>query len=309
MAARMFRKLALLHKIETAYGTNATPAAANAIIGTNVSFTPLDGEEISRDLMLPYMGHQGVLLDGLTAKLEFDVELAGAGAAGTVPKYGSLLRICGMAETVTAATSVVYSIIEDGVESGSLYFISDKVQHVMLGCRATVALSAAPLALPKLRFTVIGLLGTVTDIATMPAVSMTGWTTPVSVNKTNSALTLHGWAAIAESLSIELGNVLTPRFLIGSEAVLISDRKSTGTAIVEASQLSDINWFSKALSRARGAMMFKHGIAAGNIVQIDAPAVEIGKPSQGEKNGIVNYTLPMMFAPVTGRDELTITVK
>ena len=95
MPTRLHRRLAILNKLETTYGTNSTPGAVNAIVGTNVSFTPLEAEEIGRDLHLPHMGHQGVILTGQYAKIEFDVEIAGAGAAGTVPKYGSLLRAWG----------------------------------------------------------------------------------------------------------------------------------------------------------------------------------------------------------------------
>ena len=84
---RIFRKLAILHKIETVYGQAPTPApaAVDAIIGKNVQFTPIESGEVSRDLLLPYLGNQGVILTGKHAKIEFDVELAGSGAAGTAP--------------------------------------------------------------------------------------------------------------------------------------------------------------------------------------------------------------------------------
>ncbi len=122
-------------------------------------------------------------------------------------------------------------------------------------------------------------------------------------------MNLHGWASVAESLSIDLGNTVTPRFLIGSESVIISDRKVTGQAVVEATSLATINWFQIALARTRGALTLAHGKTAGNIVEITAPAVEVGKISQGQTDGILNYTLPLNFVPVTGRDELTIVVK
>ncbi len=96
MAFRRWNKLAILHKLETTYGQDSVPVAANALIGTNVSFTPIEGQEVSRDLMLPYLGNQGVILVGTYARLEFDIEIAGAGAAGSVPKYGSVLRVAGM---------------------------------------------------------------------------------------------------------------------------------------------------------------------------------------------------------------------
>lgn len=118
MAVRRYRKLAMLHAIETTYGEDAEPVAADAILATNVTITPIEGQEVSRDLMLPYMGNQGVVLAGMYARVEFDIEIAGAGAAGTVPKYGSILRVAGMSETVVAGTSVTYAIVEDAVESG-----------------------------------------------------------------------------------------------------------------------------------------------------------------------------------------------
>lgn len=305
---RLFRKLAILNKIETVYGTNAAPAAINAIIGKNVSFTPLEAEEVSRDLMLPYLGNQGIILTGKHAKIEFDIEMAGAGAAGTVPKYSSILRACGLAETVAGGTSVTYSIIESGVESATLFFEIDGVRHILLGARGNLSANIAPKAIPHFRASMTGLLGTITDQA-LTAVAMTGWQTPLEASSANTTMSLHGWASIAESLSIDLGNVVTPRFLIGSESVIISDRRSTGQAVVEAKSLATMDWFARALARTRGALSLVHGKTAGNIVEIAAPAVEIGKITQGQTDGILNYTLPLGLCPVTGRDELSIIVK
>nr|WP_278437051.1 phage tail tube protein [Brucella anthropi] len=307
--ARRWNKLAMLFKLEATYGSDAAPTAANAIIGTNVTFTPIEGEEVSRELMLPYMGNQGVVLAGIYARLEFEVEVAGAGAPGDVPAYGLILRAAGMAETVTEDTDVTYTIIEDGTESGSLYFISDKVQHVLLGCQTNIAPSFAPSAIPRFRVTVLGLLGTITDIAAMPAVTMANWMTPLTVSKANTVMTLHGWNAIAESLSVDLGNTLTPRMLIGEELIMISARSSTGTAVVKAESLATINWFDRALKRTRGALSLIHGTQPGNTVEIVAPAVEIGKPTQSQTNNIINYSLPLSLCPIDGMDELSIIVR
>ncbi|OJY36362.1 MAG: hypothetical protein BGP11_08440 [Rhodobacterales bacterium 65-51] len=306
--ARLFRKIAILNKIETTYGVSAAPAAANAIIAKNVSFTPLEADEVPRDLVLPYLGNQGVILTGQHAKIEFDVEMAGAGAAGSAPKYSSLLRACGFAETLSAGVSATYSIIETGVESSTLYFEIDGVRHILLGARGNLSMNVAPKQIPSFRFSMTGLLGTISDQA-LTAVSMTGWQTPVEVSSANTTLSLHGWSSIAEQLSVDLGNTVTPRFLIGSESVIISDRKVTGQAVVEATSLATIDWFARARSRTRGALALAHGTAAGNIVEVNGPALEIGKITQGQTDGILNYTLPLSFCPVTGRDELSIVVK
>lgn len=306
--ARLFRKIAILNKIETTYGVSAAPAAANAIIAKNVSFTPLEADEVSRDLVLPYLGNQGVILTGQHAKIEFDVEMAGAGAAGSAPKYSSLLRACGFAETLSAGVSASYSIIESGVESSTLYFEIDGMRHILLGSRGNLSMNVTPKQIPSFRFSMTGLLGTISDQA-LTAVSMTGWQTPVEVSSANTTLSLHGWSSIAEQLSVDLGNTVTPRFLIGSESVIISDRKVTGQAVVEATSLATIDWFALARARTRGALALAHGTAAGNIVEVNGPALEIGKITQGQTDGILNYTLPLSFCPVTGRDELSIVVK
>lgn len=309
MSVRRHKKLAILHKVEATYGTDIVPTAADALIASNVAFTPMEGEEVTRDLMLPYMGNQGVILAGLYASLEFDIEVAGAGAAGTVPRFGGLLRSCGFAETVTPGTSVSYSIVENDVESGSIYFIQDDVQHVILGARGTVSWDFTPKGIPKMRFSIMGLLGTITDIASMPVVSASALIAPLVVSKANTTQTLHGWPCVAESLSLDIGNEVTPRFLIGDELVAITDRNSSGSTVVEARKLAVVDWFEIALNRTRGPLSLVHGKTVGNIFELDAPLVEIGKPTQGQTNNVVNYTLPLGLVPNVGLDELVITVR
>lgn len=308
MGLRRWHKLAMLHKIEAAYGTDATPAAADAIVASNVTFTPIRAEQVQRDLILPYLGNQGKLLAGEHGEIEFDVEIAGAGAAGDVPAYGSLLRIAGFAETVNAGVDVTYSILEGDLDSGTLYFNSDGVRHIFVGIQANVQLNYSAKSVAKFRFKLVGLLGTVTDVA-LPAVSKAGWGTGLIVNKANTVMSLHGWSAIAQSLSIDLGNTLTPRFLIGDEAIRVTDRSTTGTAVVQASSMADIDWFAISRARTRGALSIAHGTVAGNIVDVAAPAVEVDEPSQSQTDKVVEYSLPLEICPSAGLDELTITVR
>jgi len=309
MSERRYSKLAILNKIESVYGDDALPLAADALVMKDVSITPIEAEEVSRGLILPYMGNQGVVLAGKHVSIEGGLEIAGSGVKGTVPKIGSALRVSGFAETVTAGQKVDYTIVEDDQESSSVYFIHDKVRHVGLGGRSNLAINITPKQTPTFQWTYMGLLGEIVDEAVMPAVTQAGWQTPVVVSKENTTMTLHGWASVAESISINLGNRLTPRFLIGDERILISDRSVTGTVVVEARALSEINWFDRAQKRTRGPMTVQIGNVEGNIVEITAPAVEIGRPTQGQTDGILNYSLPLSFIPVAGRDEIKITFR
>ena len=309
MAERYWKKLALLAKLEDTYGTDATPTgSANAILGVDVNFTPLAGGEASRDLLLPYLGNQGVMLTGEYGQIEFSVEVAGAGTAGEAPAYGPILRACGMAETIDAGVEVVYNPVSAAFESVSLYYNRDGVRHILLGCRGNFTVNLVPSQIPRYRFTMMGLLGTIADSA-LPAVDHSAFVKPVPVSKAKTTASLHGYAGAFESLALDMGQAVSARMLINEEKIVLPDRSGSGTAVVAANTLATKDWFSIIRDRTRGALEAVHGTAGGNIVQFDAPAVEIGRPTEGQTDNVLNYSLPLMLCPDEGNDELTITVK
>lgn len=307
---RYVRKLALLAKIEGTYGTDPVPAGdTNAIQAHDVQLTPIAGGEEMRDLLLPYMGHQGVLLTGNYGMVEFGVEIAGAGAAGDAPAYGPLLRACGLSETLTASTDAVYEPVSTAFEAVTLYYSLDGVRHILLGCRGNVTMEFAPSRIPRFRFRMLGLLGTVSDTA-LPSVDLSDFVTPVVVSKANTTFALHSYSAgPTESVSIDLGNQVEPRLLINHESIQIVDRRATAQVVMEAVLLATKNWQSIALGHTTGALALVHGTVAGNIVQINAPAAQVGRYGQGQSQGILNNSLPLMLKPDAGNDELVITVK
>lgn len=306
---RKARKLAILAKVETAYGTDSVPTGtADAILATDVTLTPLAGEDVARDLLLPTLGHQGIELTANHLRLEFAVECAGAGVAGDVPGYGALLRACGLSETVTAGVSVAYQPVSEGEESLSLYFNQDGVRHVALGCRGTFQLEFAPKQIPRFRFSFWGLLGTVTDAA-LPAAVLSAFQAPRPVSKAVTSLSLFGASRIAESLSIDLGAEIVPRFLIGDERMQLTDRQVTGTAVLEAKTMADTNWFAAAEAKTTGALSLVHGTSAGHTIEVTAPRVQVGRPGQGASDRIVNYQVPLLFLANAGDDELVLTIR
>lgn len=309
-AKRFFRKLASLAKIETTYGVDAAPTgAANAVQFSDVTLTPMAGDEVSRDLYLPYLGHQGAELVGNYVQVQGAVEIAGSGAAGTAPAYGPLLRGCGMAEVITAATKVDYLPVSAAQEALSIYWNMDGVNHILLGARGSVSLELTPKQIPRFRFTFSGLMGAIGDVA-LPAAVLTAFQRPVPVSKLNTPVSqIHGTSVIAESLSVDLGNQVEPRFFIGDESIEIVDRKSVGSAVIQAGTVAAKDWFGIAKARTRGTLLWQHGTVAGNIVEISGPAVEIGRPTYGNTQGVTNMTLPLMLCPSTGDDELKISVR
>jgi hypothetical protein len=125
------RKRVVLAKIESVYGTDPTPTgAANAMLVKNLSANIFEAEKVSRDLIRPFLGNSENLLATRLSRLEFEIEAAGAGAAGQVPAYDCLLRACGLTKEIqeTAITSlVVASNIATVTKALHGYAVGDKI--------------------------------------------------------------------------------------------------------------------------------------------------------------------------------------
>lgn len=101
---QLTRLQVVLAKIETTYGTDPTPTgAANAIQVRNLTVSPIAADTVSRDLIRSYLGESDQLLANIHKEMTFEVEVAGAGAAGTAPAYGPLLRACALSEISLAS--------------------------------------------------------------------------------------------------------------------------------------------------------------------------------------------------------------
>lgn len=309
MSTRYESNLAVLAKIETTEGTDAVPTgAANAVQMVNVKLT-LDGQRIERGLLKPYMGHQGIILAGLFQRLSGEVEIVGAGEAGKKPPFGQLLRMAGMAETVTADTDVTYNPISRNFESGSIYYNLDGVRHVLLGTRGSWKLSMRPQEIARFSFDLVGLLGTITDAA-LPTADYSGFIDPVPVGEANTTFSLHGYAGATESISIDIGGDVQPRMLINKQRIQYTARKATGEAVMEATSLAEINWVNKARNHAIGVMAVQHGTVSGNIFEVNADRTQLDLPEYGGSQGIVNNTLKTIFKPSdAGNDEVILTFR
>ncbi len=304
------RNKALLVGMETGYGVDAAPTGAlNAVQASNFNFEPFVGQDVSRDLILANMGHQGVILTGNYARISYDVEVAGSGTAGTPPAYGPSLRSCGMAEVITAATDVKYNPISTGFESSTHYFKNGDIKHVMLGCRGTWKLNFQPSQIARWSFTMTGLLGTITDVAVPIVPNLVKFIKPVPVSKANTTFSLFGYAGACEAFSFDLGADIQPRMLINEESIEYVDRQMIGQATMATASLATIDWFGKAAAHETGAMAAQHGNIAGNIVAFSGAKFQLGRPSYAENQKILNNQLSLMALPVAGNDEFFVTFK
>jgi hypothetical protein len=309
--ALLTRKRTILAKIETTYGTDPTPTgSANAILVRNMSITPLNAENVSRDLVRPYLGASEQLIASSYVSIEFEVEMAGSGTAGTAPAYGSLLQACGMSETVVAVTSVTYAPVSSAFKSVTLYYNVDGVLHKITGARGNVEMTINSRQIPVFKFSFTGLYNAPTDTSA-PSVTYTSFQTPLAANSDNTTgFSLFSYAGAMESMSINFNNAIQYRSLIGAEDVLMTDRQVSGQVVFEAPTIATKDFFSLALGTTLGALDITHGTTGGNKVQIVSSRVDVSNPSYQDQNGIQMLQVPMTFVPSTsGNDEISIVVK
>lgn len=304
-----WRSKIILFKIEASYGVDAVPTGANAFLMTNVAFSPMEGEDVSRDLELPYLGAQAMIPVGLRGRLRGRVELAGSGTAGTAPAWGPMLRACAVAETITPATSVVYNPISDGMESGSLYFWMAGTRHVLRGCRGQCTMRFTAQGLPYLEFDMLGLWSEPSEQA-RPAPVLTGFRPPVVVTHANTPdFTINTVSMVLREAVLALNNQVEPRLLVGSESILITDRADAFSARVEAVPVSTFDPYDLANDQTQVAVSLVHGTAAGSIVTLSVPAAQLKRLSGYEEaQKIAEWPLELVPLPVSGNDQWTLTL-
>lgn len=309
--AKKMRNVLLTAKLEVTAGTDPVPAAAtNSMLARAITPQPVVADFAERTNIHPYFGTSGQVAVAQHSECELEVELASSGAAGTAPAYGPLLQACGFSETVTAATDVVYAPITNAIKTVTLYYYLDGVLHKMSYCRGNVTFELNARSIPVMKFKFTGLYTAATDTALPTDADYSAFIAPFAVNKVNTpSMTLHGISAAMQSLSIDMGNQIVYRNLIGSETVEMTDRKATGQTSIEMVPVATYAWHEAVRLGTLLPFSVVHGVGAGKIVQIDAPKVQLLTPQYADSDGIAMINLGLDLQPDAGNDEVIITIK
>jgi hypothetical protein len=303
------RNALLLAKIETTYGTDPTPAAAtNSILCRNLDVQPLKLEVQDRDTVRPYYGNSPQVVAANYSTAEFEVELAGAGAAGTAPKWGPLLRACGFSETISAGVNVTYAPISVAQESVAIYYYLDGLLHKMTGCRGNVSFELNAKGIPVMKYRLVGLQSVVTDTAMATGTTFSGFIQPVAVNKANTTFTLHSYSGKMESFTLDVGNTVNYINRVGNEEVIIADRNMTGSVMMELDAIASKDWLAIVRAGTASTLSIVHGTVAGNICTLSGPKAQPLEPSYSNKDGIAMVTFPISIQPSSGNDEASLVI-
>lgn len=295
-------------KTEVTYGTDSTPAGADALLVHDISVRALEGDVAELNNLVGFLGHQGSARINTFCSVEFSIYLNGSGVADTPPAYNAVYGISSHNEAVTLATSVDYSIASANQDSGSIYYLVGEHQHAILGVRGSLSFEWSTTGLPKLKFSGQGLyVAPVKVVGGLVGVSFAGVLKPLEwTQETVPVCTLHGVALNAMSVNVDQAMPAEFLALIGQEEIVQSSRKSTLQVKFREDDVATKNWFEVARANTRGAFALQHGVDVtheGRIFEFAAPAVEVGNVERSFEKGIAMLTLNCnLVATAKGND-------
>ena len=308
----LINRTAILAKNETTYGTDATPAASDAIDVFDFTIKPT-GDKIVRQ---PYKANLSPSEHVIGKKLvegSFKMEVRGAGAAYSAsvrPDPDPILRASGLSATVDTtpgAEKVTYDPVSTGFESVTIYAYMDGLIHKVLGCFCTFKLiaQAGQIAIFEVSFKglyqvpVDGAIITPTLLALQPPIVQ------------SVGLTIGGWAAgVYEKLEMDAAVEISERPDLNSaeglKGLAITGRQPAGSmdplAVTEATKSFWANWkagTAEALTATIGSTQY-------NKMTLSAPKVQISDIAWGDRSKERIYSLGLNFAGNAGDDEFQL---
>ncbi len=305
-----WRNKILLIKTETVYGTDPVPTGAvNAVLGIDVKVMPMEGDDASRELDLPYLASIPTIPKELHAKISFKVEMAPSGALGVAPAWGPVLRACAVAQTISAGVSVTYNPISVAHESATIYLYIGDTLYKIRGARGTCVMRLDAQGIPYLEFDLTGLFTTPAE-GVRPTPVLTGFQKPLLATSANTpTFTINGVAQVMRKFALDLGNAVENRFLVGAEAILITDRSEMIETTVEAVPLTTLNPFALAAAQTTMVVNIAHGTVAGARAAINVPLALMQRPKgvEGQQN-IKEWPLSLIPQANLGNDQWTLVL-
>jgi len=308
MSKLLIRRKLLLAKIESTYGTDPTPSeSVDAVLCQELTWSNEGLKMIERPSIRPSFAALRHVYAGRLVSINAKCEVKGSGAAGTAPEIGQLLRACGLGEAVSASTSVTYEPVSTSLESVTCYVYEDGKRIVVTGCRGSAAFEMTAAGIIIVTFTLTGHVAAQTDVA-LPTPTLDS-TVPAPI--VSGSFTIDSYSAVISSFSFDLSNSLAmPESINGADGydeITITARDVNGSIdpldelVATEDYLGNFTGGS-AMALSIGSI----GGIAGNIINIDMPAVSYRDASPGDRDGLASLELPFGAAESTGDDEVSI---
>lgn len=304
---KYIRNSLVLAKVESSYGSDASPSATNdAIEAGNIDFkyTP---EELERNIHISSHSPRPPLKGLETTEVTFQVELRGSGTPGTAPRIGALLQACAFSESVSAGSSVTYTPASNNLKSITLYVWKDGRKHIVTGAVGTAKFTLAAGKIPVIDFTFNGIYTAPSDVSN-PTPDYGSEPDPVIVKSINLQYNSIS-SLVFNQYELDLGNIIAQRPSVnattGIKGFGVTGRKHVITMDPEAEALATVNYYSDILNTTR-AVSLTIGSTTGNICAISHPAAMLTQIAYEDRDGHIIDKITGLASSQSGDDETSI---
>lgn len=276
--ARSTKKTYLLAKIETTPGTDAAPTGAANSVLLRVEDLDLGVEQLfaTREIIQAGFTSPDQIPFTRRASFTFSVDAASSGAAGTAPAWGALLQGCGMAETVTAGTNVVYNDISSLLKNLTIWAEKDGLLFKIGYCAGNMTADFTTGNVPRFTFAMQGLVYSIAA-GTIGAQTLTAWQRPEAVGPAYTGKLILGGTYSAgaitggtqynfKNLSYDLGNDVQFDTLVQQETCGIYGRNTTLTTVLDLGAAGEATQWANMAAGTQVSVGFTHGTAAGKQI-------------------------------------------
>lgn len=296
----------LLAKIESAYGTDPTPAVnGNEVEVFGLSIKPIMSK-VERKPLRASLSPLASSKSKWLWDIQFETELKGSGTAGTAGRLSPLFKSCGMTETDNGTTSTAYT---PGTPSGSctLWIYKDGLLYKATGCRGDFEITCEAGKIPMVKWSFKGIYVTPIDaVMVTPVYEATKGIVAESIG-----FALSGFQGHTRNYSIKMNNQLVERYSLNSAnasvGVIIGSRAPTGKAQMEAELIATEPMVTELEADTAIDIAAAHTGAAGNIVTISGTGkAQYDAINPADESGIFMYDVEFSLSGTD--DELTITM-
>jgi hypothetical protein len=305
----------ILIKREAVEGVDSAPGtAADAFKVLNFVPQFMDADAKVRQIEKAFFGADPVAMANFKRGATFDMEIHGSGDASgvTPPPWMQMIQFCGYGEPVIGAASVAINPITRGIPSASLWLYIDDLLLKAFGARGGVGFTFEDDDYPRLSFNMLGrppeLLA---DQQIPPAIVPAGYITPEIASTEvssflygNYAHPLRRWT-MSDNAQLSLKSYINPQ-----DRIKYGNRSWSGEIVIKIGDLNVANPFGNIRAGTTLPAKAIHGATAGNIVEINAPALQVtGNVTLSEEDGDTIGTFPVTAIPVNGNDEVSFITR
>lgn len=255
------------------------------------------------------MGAKKTFIDPNYINAEFDipVQIKKTSALGVAPKLSNLLKLVGLAETVTASTKVEYKPGGTASGTGQIKAYVDGYVRTITGIAGNLKISGKVGEPLSATFSVKGFLASATATAEAnPVVTLDTLAAPI-VSKV-SVLTSGGTTLNADSFDFDLGNQIGETYAIGVSEYYLQDFDPTlSVTAVKTIGTDEATWTDFVAGTVR-AIIIQIG-AEGSMIEISVPFAMLKDVSEADDSGKVKLSRTFRAQASAGNDNFVITYK